>query len=293
MCFMTNLNLYRIFCEVAKQKNITKASEALFVSQPAVSSAIKELENELGGQLFIRQNKGVVLTSYGQDIYQKVAPSVEKLEEIEHYFDDVKALQNGFLRIGTNTSNTNQIISAYLTKFASIYPNVKIKMTRDSQENLIKQLSEQQIDIIYIDNEEIGDFNVVESYDIEYQLIGNIDFYNKYKNNAINPSNFPIADIILPNEINTSRKLIENFLKKQNISIKPKYEVDNYTILYELVKNGLGIAFVNAEYYKDKINKEVFLINSDIKFIARKINAVYNKKSKNPTLEQFIDIMLD
>jgi len=290
---MTNLNLYRIFCEVAKQKNITKASEALFVSQPAVSSAIKELEASLGGQLFIRQNKGVLLTSYGHDIYQKIAPSLEKLEEIEHYFDDVKALQYGFLRIGTNTSNTNQIISAYLTKFASIYPNVKIRMTRDSQENLIKQLSEQQIDIVYIDNEEIGDFNIVESYNIEYQLIGNKDFYEKYLNNPIDAENFPVEDIILPNQINTSRKLIENYLKQQNIQIKPKYEVDNYTILYELVKNGLGVAFVNAEYYKDKLNKEVYLINSKIKFIARKINAVYNKKSKNPTLEQFIDIMID
>ena len=125
---MTNLNLYRIFCAVAKHKNITKASEALFVSQPAVSSAIKELESELGGQLFIRQNKGVALTSYGQDIYNKIEPNIAALEEIEHYFDDVKALQNGFLRIGTNTSNTNQIISAYLTKFASIYPNVTLEV---------------------------------------------------------------------------------------------------------------------------------------------------------------------
>ena len=57
---MTNLNLYRIFCEVAKTQNITKASDNLYISQPAVSSAIKELENDLGGQLFIRKNKGVV-----------------------------------------------------------------------------------------------------------------------------------------------------------------------------------------------------------------------------------------
>ena len=47
---MTNLNLYRIFCEVARTQNITKASDNLYISQPAVSSAIKELENELGGQ---------------------------------------------------------------------------------------------------------------------------------------------------------------------------------------------------------------------------------------------------
>ncbi|MBO5954397.1 MAG: LysR family transcriptional regulator [Clostridia bacterium] len=290
---MTNLNLYRIFCEVAKQKNITKASEVLFVSQPSVSSAIKELEISLGGQLFIRQNKGVVLTSYGQDIYNKIAPSIEKLKEIDHYFDDINTLQSGILRIGTNTSNTTQIMSKYLIKFASIYPNVKIKMIRDSQENLIKKLENQDIDIVYIDNEDIGDFNIVESYDIEYQLIGSIDYFEKFKNKPIDSLNFPVNEIILPNYVNTSRTLIEQFLKKHDIIIKPKYEVDNYSILYDMVKEGLGIAFVNADYYKDKIGSEVFLIPSTIKFLARKINAVYNKKSKNPTLEQFIDIMID
>lgn len=289
---MTNLNLYRIFCEVAKQKNITKASEVLFVSQPAVSSAMKELESQLGGQLFIRQNKGVVLTSYGQDIYQKIAPSIEKLEQVEHYFDDINTLQNGILRIGSNTSNTNQIISDYLIKFASVYPKVKIQMTRAHQNELIEKLTEQELDIVFIDNEDIGDFNIIESYNIEYQLIGNSEYYEKYKNNPVDSDNFPVEDIILPNDINTSRKLIENFLKQQGILIKPKYEVDAYSILYSFVKDGLGVAFVNADYYKDKIGKEVFLINSNIKFLARKINAVCNKKSKNPTLEQFIDIML-
>ena len=290
---MTNLNLYRIFCEVAKQKNITKASEVLFVSQPAVSSAIKELETQLGGQLFIRQNKGVVLTSYGQDIYQKIAPSIEKLEQVEHYFDDINTLQNGILRIGSNTSNTNQIISEYLIKFASVYPKVKIQMTRAHQNELIDKLNEQELDIVFIDNEDIGDFNIIESYDIEYQLIGNKEYYEKYKNSPVDCDNFPVEDIILPNDVNTSRKLIEDFLKQQGIIIKPKYEVDAYSILYAFVKDGLGVAFVNADYYKDKIGKEVFLINSNIKFLARKINAVCNKKSKNPTLEQFIDIMLD
>lgn len=290
---MTNLNLYRIFCEVAKAKNITKASDNLYISQPAVSSAIKELESQLGGQLFIRQNKGVVLTSYGQDIYNKILPCIEKLEEVETYFEDVNKLQTGFLRIGTNTSNTNQIISSYLVKFASIYPNVKIKMIRDTQENLIKKLEEQVLDIIYIDNEQIGDFNVIESYNIEYQLIGNKEYFERYKNNPIDANNFPTEEIILPNYINTSRRLIENYMKELNIKLKPKYEVDNYKIIYDLVKNGLGVAFVNSEYYKEKLNKEVYLINSNIKFIARKINAVYNKKADNPTLKQFIDIMID
>lgn len=290
---MTNLNLYRIFCEVAKAKNITKASENLYISQPAVSSAIKELESELGGQLFIRQNKGVVLTSYGQDIYEKIAPCIEQLHSIDNYFEDIKTMQSGILRIGTNTSNTNQIISEYLIKFASIYPNVKIKMKRDSQENLIEQLSNQELDIIYIDNEDIGEFSIVESYNIEYKLIGDKAYYEKYKNQTITSENFPVNDIILPNFINTSRQLIENKMKALGIKLKPKYEVDNYSIIYNLAKSGLGIAFVNAEYYKEKIGKEVYLLDTEFKFIARKINAVYNKKAKNPTLNQFIDIILD
>lgn len=290
---MTNLNLYRIFCEVAKEKNITKASDNLYISQPAVSSAIKELETSLGGQLFIRRNKGVVLTSYGQQIYEKALPCIEKLNKLDNFFEDINSLQKGILRIGSNTSNTNQIISSHLVKFASIYPEVKIQMIRDTQENLIKKLDEQLLDIIYIDNEDIGDFNIVESYTIEYQLIGNKTYFEKYKNNPISANNFPFRDIILPNDINTSRKLIENYMQQIGIKLMPKYEVDNYKILYDLVKNGLGIAFVNIEYYKEKLNKEVFLINTNLKFLARKINAVYNKKANNPTLIQFIDIIED
>ena len=86
---MTNLNLYRIFCEVAKEKNITKASDNLYISQPAVSSAIKELEASLGGQLFIRKNKGVVLTGYGQEIYNLVLPCIEKLSTVDTFFEDI------------------------------------------------------------------------------------------------------------------------------------------------------------------------------------------------------------
>ena len=290
---MTNLNLYRIFCEVAKEKNITKASDNLYISQPAVSSAIKDLEISLGGQLFIRKNKGVILTGYGQQIYDKVLPCIEKLDKIDSFFDEIKSLKTGVLRIGSNTSNTNQIISAHLVKFASIYPEVKIQMIRDSQENLIKKLEEQLIDIIYIDNEDIGEFNVVETYNINYQLIGNKTYYEKYKNSPITSNNFPTEEIILPNDINTSRKLIENFMQTLNIKLKPKYEVDNYKILYDLVKNGLGVAFVNTDYYKEKLDKDVFILPSNINFLARKINAVYNKKAINPTLTQFVDIIVD
>ena len=63
-----NFELYKIFYEVANEGNITKAANKLMISQPAVTKQIKTLEDELGGQLFIRTKRGVILTENGQKI---------------------------------------------------------------------------------------------------------------------------------------------------------------------------------------------------------------------------------
>ena len=80
---MANLNLYKIFLCVAEEKNLTKASSKMYVSQPAISNSIKELEASLGCELFIRKNKGVELTPYGEKLYDKCRSAVEKLADVE------------------------------------------------------------------------------------------------------------------------------------------------------------------------------------------------------------------
>ena len=74
---MTNidLNLIKVFYIVAKENSITKASEILFISQPAVSQSIKKLEQELGGTLFYRSNKGIKLTEEGKIFFVPTAPT--------------------------------------------------------------------------------------------------------------------------------------------------------------------------------------------------------------------------
>ena len=74
---MTNLNLWKIFIAVAKHKNITKASEELYISQPAISNSIKELEKQLEIELFFRKNKGVELTVFGQELYNQTKDKIE------------------------------------------------------------------------------------------------------------------------------------------------------------------------------------------------------------------------
>ena len=85
-----NFELYKVFYVVANNKSISKGAEELMISQPAVTQSIQTLENELGGKLFIRTPKGVILTNEGQELYNYIKDGMtyfingtNKLEELK------------------------------------------------------------------------------------------------------------------------------------------------------------------------------------------------------------------
>ena len=80
---MINLELYKIFVFVAKEENITKASEKLSISQPAVTKHIKNLEEQLGVTLFKRNKYGMELTDKGRELYKEVSESILKIYKAE------------------------------------------------------------------------------------------------------------------------------------------------------------------------------------------------------------------
>lgn len=290
---MTNFNLYRVFYYVAKHKNLTKASEILFISQPAVSSSIKELEGQVGEILLERKNKGVELTTFGALLFEKISPEIENLEKLENLSQSFKDLDFGVLRIGCSSSNLNQIVGQYLKIFACNHPNIKIIMKRASEKELKSMLEENQLDVIFVNKTPFPqNFVCVREYEIKYNIIGNADMKNKYPEDEISLCDFPECDLILPSKNNNSRKFIDEFFEQQNKHLTSKYELDNYIMLFDFVKNGLGIAFVNAEFYKKNIeDKEVFILFPKLSLPTRKMHCLISKSSQNPTLEHFVNII--
>ena len=94
-----DLNLYKVFLTVAETKNISKAAELLYISQPAISYDIKMLENALGGKLFYRTSKGVELTPEAEKLYNAVNNSFNVLSIGERIFTEDRNLENGELFI--------------------------------------------------------------------------------------------------------------------------------------------------------------------------------------------------
>lgn len=289
---MTNLNLIKIFVVVGKHKNITKASEELYISQPAISNSIKELEKELGVELFVRKNKGVEFSLFGQQLYENVKDKIEFLNNLDSVAMSYKNLNQGILRIGSHSSNSNAIIMKCLNLFAKKYPNIKIVMERSNEENLLKKLENNSLDLIFCDeNNKEKAFKCLFTYNIDYKLIGNEYYYNLFKNGKYSLNNFPSNHLILPSKNNSSRKFIDAFFEDKKIKLIPKYELEDYMLLYYFVKDGLGVAFVNADYYKKQIeNKEVYLLEN-ISIKARKFSCLTNPENKNIALEKFEEII--
>ena len=105
---------YRIFYVVAKTGNITKAANELMISQPAISKCIKHLEAQLGGLLFVRTKRGVLLTEEGKAFFHYIKHAVEYINNAESKFSEMIRLEAGTIRIGAGSTLTKKFLIHYL-----------------------------------------------------------------------------------------------------------------------------------------------------------------------------------
>ena len=100
---MVNLDLYRVFYTVAKSGSLTKAAEELYISQPAVSRSIKQLETQLGITLFTRTHRGMQLSANGGElIFNEVEKALNLLSDAENRIAEMKTSATGTIRIGAS-----------------------------------------------------------------------------------------------------------------------------------------------------------------------------------------------
>ena len=122
-----NLNLLKYFYEVVNEKNITKASEKLMISQPAITRAIKELENQLNAKLLERSKKGVIPTKEGIILYEHTKQILEQIETTVNTIE-INKEQRKHLYIGATTTNFTIFIKDTLRKFRDKYKDVHINI---------------------------------------------------------------------------------------------------------------------------------------------------------------------
>ena len=117
----TDLELYRVFCEVVKYKNISKTAESMYISQSAITQSIQKLENLLGGKVFYRNKNGVELTEEGKSLYEYIKDSIEKINNAENLFSKYNDLEKGKIRIGGSNFLLTSLIFEPFIKFIKLF----------------------------------------------------------------------------------------------------------------------------------------------------------------------------
>ena len=139
---MINLELYKIFAIVAKEKNITRASEIMNISQPAVTKHIKNLENQLNVTLFERKN-GMKLTIKGKELFENIYPEIEKLIKAEE-----ELTGNRKINFGTYNTMVTTMFSESISKYYKENKNRKINVINLNIPSMFSMLENLELDLI-------------------------------------------------------------------------------------------------------------------------------------------------
>ena len=270
-----DLELYRVFYIVAKNKHMTKASNELHISQPAISQSIKKLENQLGGTLFLRSNKGMELTSEGQMFYEYVTGALELINNAEKEFTSFKDLSKGEVKIGCSTTLTKLILMDTLKDFHLDYPNINISITNELTSNLINDLKLGKLDFVVFNerNRIETNLNLETITELKQGFIYNPEFYNDNIKTFKDLNNVPL---ILQKEESNRRKLLDYIALEHNVKLLPKMEVVSQELIIDFTNIGLGIGFSIIDLAKRKY-KNLKELNINKKIPNIKIYLATNK----------------
>lgn len=257
-----DLELYRVFYVVAKNKHMTKASEELHISQPAISQSIKKLEDQLGGALFLRSNKGMELTEEGKMFYDYVKGALELINNAENEFTSFKDLSKGEIKIGCSTTLTKLILIDVLRDFHIEHPNITIDITNDLTSNLINDLKLGKLDLVIFNESNIKEknLNLEKIKELKQGFIYNPEYFTDDINTFEDLMKYPL---ILQKKESNSRKLLDSILFNSGIILEPKMEVVSQELITEFTNIGLGIGYsiINLAKKNHKNLKELNINN--------------------------------
>lgn len=273
---MVDLELYRVFKTVADEENLTRASEMLNISQPAVTKHIHNLEDELGIKLFTRTKYGMVLTPDGEKVYAQVKDAINALINVESNIKEITTLN-----LGIHTNMPKELYRTIITELKQKNSKMEINIEKAPTESMFEMLEKNEIDA-YLSKRQPEDIHKESIKFIGLGIFHDNFFVNsnsKYLNKDILKSNEELTVYTLRNISSTSetlkKMLEENNLKNVNI----KNTTFN-TIIEELQNNDI-IAYITEEYIQDEISKgELKLLDSSIKSHEVEYGIYYNSDNK-------------
>ncbi len=292
---MSQLHLYEIFYSVAQYKSFSKAAEALYLSQPAISKAMKNLENLLEVKLFYRQSKGISLTPEGSLFYSQLQKGFEAIEAGEKQLLKLKHLEDGHLKLGVSQTLGTHFLLPYLKDFMKKYPPIQLQLVNDITSNTLSLVDKGDIDLAIVSSSTLNkDLTFVPIQTIEDIFVCSPQYYATIKQLSLPELCQSATFLFLSNE-SVTRLYVEKLLEEQGLHIIPDIIAGDMSFLIECAKLGLGITSVIKNFVEEDLKQGTLMqLDLSLRHAPRSIGLVYTHKTTLSLVAQtFIRFMLE
>lgn len=290
-----DLNAYKAFYLVAKYKSFTKASQELFVSQPAVTQTIKKLEDQLNIELFNRSANGkITLTAAGEVVYYYAEKIFNLAVANKTVVEQARDASFEVINIGVPTHIGSFYLVKYLKMFNEKYPNVKFNIINKKSDEMIIMLKKRELDVVIDTN--MNDFrddliSTIKILDLDSCFVCSGKYKNIARKEKIELNELMRYPLILPGETTSNRKMIDYKFKEKGITLKPLIEANSSSISRQLIIEGIGIGWMIKEFVQEDIDKHIlYELNVNFEQVLTPVSIAYNKKFNHDIIKEFIKI---
>jgi DNA-binding transcriptional LysR family regulator len=255
-----------------ENKNITRTGKQLFISQPALTNRIKQIEKEFGIKIINRDRRGVQFTPQGEYLAKSAEEMILKLRQIKDHLTNMESKVVGTINLGVSSFFTKYKLPQLLRAFKDNYPNVEFKVTTGWSRDLFHSLYKKDIHIAFVR----GEYTWIEQKHLLFE--DQLCVASKEEIDISNLPNLPRIDYKTDNLLKSivDHWWIENFTRPPMVTM----EVDQVDTCKEMVVNGLGYAIMPGMILKgnEEIHK-VYITDKENNPLIRNTWMLYHNES--------------
>ncbi|HEX9014931.1 MAG TPA: LysR family transcriptional regulator [Chloroflexota bacterium] len=241
-----NLNQLKVFCEVVERNGFTRAAEALYLTQPAVSRQVRELERHFGLELFEQIGKRIYPTEAGNTLYNYARLVFHTLDDLEVDINQIKGLKAGHLRIAASATAGTYLLPPLLGKFKKKYPGVEVTLEiYNSQQVEQLLLQHQQLDLGVTERPVQEDALYSEAFDTDELAIIVSPDHPFAGRREITAADLRGERFIFREQGSGTRTLLDEEFARLDLRVRPVMELGSTAAVKQAVAAGLGVSAVS------------------------------------------------
>jgi LysR family transcriptional regulator, putative pyruvate carboxylase regulator len=283
----------RAFCQTARLGSISRAAEALYLSQPAVTLQLQALERDLGVRLLERSGRRITLTREGQELYELARPLVEGLDGMDSAFRDrVRGLDAGELHVAAGSSTILYLLPKIVEAFQARHPDIRLSLHNVTGAGGLELLRSDAVDLAVGSMLDVpGDLDYAPVYRFEPMLITPRDHVLASKSELQLQDLSPFG-LILPPQRLTTYRLVDLVFQQNRVPYTVALEVGGWEVIKQYVAMGLGISIVTAICLTDA-DRERLASRSLAKYFPSRSYGVVVRKGKflSPQARAFTELI--